>query len=649
VRACAEGRFTVCGIAGLWDLRAETPADALRESARRMVAPLAHRGPDDEGVWADPATGLALGHRRLSVIDLSPNGHQPMASPSSRYVTTFNGELYNFAELRDVLAGGHGVRFRGSSDTEVLLAACDQWGLDGALQRCNGMFAFALWDTSERALHLVRDRMGEKPLYYGWFGGTLAFGSEMRAVRAHTVAGARSEVDRDALSLFLRLNYVPAPWSIHRGVAKLPAATVLTVRSGDAEGAARPRSYWPLAEVVAEARSDGGTLGEEEATDRLDALLRDAVRIRMHADVPLGAFLSGGIDSSTVVALMQAQADRAVRTFTVGFGDRRLDESAHARAVARHLGTDHTEIHLSPDDALAIVPRLPDVYDEPFADPSQLPSVAISEVARRHVTVCLSGDGGDEVFGGYNRYTQGQRAWELLRPVPLPVRRAAAGALLAVPPAVLERLVPSAKAQKLAALLRVPSADAVYPALVSAWDDPAALVVGGGDADLGPVIGDGVPSQLDTLVERMMFLDSRSTLPDEMLAKVDRASMAASLEVRVPLLDPRVVRLAWALPLDMRIRDGRGKWLLRRVLHRYVPPVLVERPKTGFDPPIAEWLRGPLRAWAKDLLEPGRLAGEGYLRPGPVSRCWAEHLAGARNWDYRLWGVLMFQAWLERQ
>jgi asparagine synthase (glutamine-hydrolysing) len=637
----------MCGIAGCWRPQADVPADVLADTARRMTRPLGHRGPDDEGVWVDAAAGVALGHRRLSIVDLSPLGHQPMASASSRYVLSFNGELYNFPELRDELAG-RGHRFLGGSDTEVLLAACDEWGLDGALERFNGMFAFALWDHAQRVLHLVRDRLGEKPLYYGWVDGTLLFGSEMRALRAHPDAGGRLDVDRDALSLYLRLNYVPAPHSIYGGVAKLPAGTVLSVRAGDGPGTGtRPKSYWPLAEVVAKARSNPLELSEDEATDRLDVLLREAVRMRMHADVPLGAFLSGGIDSSTVVALMQAQADRPVRTFTVGFADPSLDESGHARLVAGHLGTDHTEVHVSPDMALALVPRLGEIYDEPFADPSQLPTIAISEVARRHVTVCLSGDGGDEVFGGYNRYTQGQRAWDVLGRVPLPARRLAAQALLAAPPAVLGRLVPAAKAQKLAALLRVGSADDVYPALVSAWDEPDSLVVGGCEPVFPPA--DGVPAQLEGLVDRMMFLDTLSTLPDEMLAKVDRASMSVALEVRVPLLDPRVVELAWALPPGLRIKDGKGKWLLRKVLYRYVPRDLVERPKIGFDPPIAEWLRGPLRPWAQELLDPERLQREGYLRPGPVGRCWAEHLSGARNWDYRLWAVLMFQAWLERQ
>jgi asparagine synthase (glutamine-hydrolysing) len=637
----------MCGIAGAWDPRAEQPVDALAAVVDRMTAAIGHRGPDDEGVWTDQAAGLGLGHRRLSIIDVSAEGHQPMVSGGGRYVVSFNGELYNFLALRDeLLVAGH--TFRGGSDTEVLLAACEAWGLGGALERCNGMFAFALWDRRERTLHLVRDRVGEKPLYYGRLGRHLVFGSELAALRAHPAGGAL-EVDRDALAAYLRLNYVPAPHSIYRGVYKLPAGTVLSLRAVDVHDLPAPQSYWPLGDVIAKARAGTGPPPSgDEATDRLDALLRDAVRMRMHADVPLGAFLSGGVDSSTVVALMQAQSDRPVRTFTVGFDDRRLDESGPAASIARHLGTDHTEIRMSPAAALEIVPRLPFVYDEPFADPSQLPTIAIAEVARRHVTVCLSGDGGDEVFGGYNRYTEGQRAWDLLARVPRPMRHGAARALLGIPAPVLGRFLPPAKAQKLADLLRVDSAAAVHTALVSSWADADALVVGGREPRPGPSDVD-LPDGLDGLAERMMFLDSLSTLPDEMLAKVDRASMSVALETRVPLLDPRVLEMAWGLPLSMRIRDRRGKWLLRQVLYRYVPRELVERPKTGFDPPVGQWLRGPLLDWASAMLEPSRLRREGYLRPDPVGRCWSEHLAGTRNWDYRLWAVLMFQAWLETQ
>lgn len=637
----------MCGIAGAWRLAADRPAEELEGLVGAMTLALRHRGPDDEGFWVDAGAGVALGHRRLSVIDLSAAGHQPMASASGRYLLTYNGELYNFQELLAQLSA-LGVRFRGHSDTEVLLAAFDRWGLKATLDRCNGMFAFGLWDTRERALHLVRDRMGEKPMYYGWVDGTLLFGSELGALRAHRRFRSAAEVDRDVLSLYLRLNYVPAPHSIYTGVAKLAAGTVLTVRAGDRPGGARPWSYWPFTDVVAGAIASRRSVSDPEATEELDRLLREAVRLRMHSDVPLGAFLSGGVDSSAVVALMQDQAQRPVRTFTVGFADPRLDESAAARAVARHLGTDHTEVELSPGAALDIVPRLPGIYDEPFADPSQLPTVAIAEVARRHVTVCLSGDGGDEAFGGYNRYTVGQRLWSRLRHVPRPVRSAAARGLLGVPPRVADRFLPAAKAQKLAAVLGVGSPADVYRALVSSWDDPDALVVGGHEPPWGPATAE-LPAGLDDVAEQMMFLDSVSTLPDEMLAKLDRASMTVALETRVPLLDHRVVEHSWGLPVGMRIKDRQGKWLLRQVLHRYVPRHLLEGPKRGFDPPVAEWLRGPLRPWAEELLGRSRLEREGFLQADVVTRCWSEHLAGARDWDYRLWGVLMFQSWLENQ
>ena len=643
----------MCGIAGLLDASRGTPAAELEAIALDMADTLHRRGPDDRGAWADAGAGVALASRRLAIVDLSPLGHQPMVSACGRFTVAYNGEVYNHRDLRAELEQA-GYEFRGQSDTEVLLAAVCVWGLDGTLARCNGMFAFALWDGEARVLHLVRDRLGEKPLYYGRVGRRLVFGSELKALRAHP--GFAPDVDRDALAAYLRLSYVPSPHTIYRGVHKLPPGTVLTIGPDLGSTLPVPRPYWSLAAAVAEATSKPFAGSAGDACDELDLLLRDAVASRMQADVPLGAFLSGGVDSSTVVALMQAQSDRPVRTFTIAMPAAGFDESREAIAVARHLGTDHTSVELTPADALALVPRLPELYDEPFADPSQLPTLLVSQVARRDVTVALSGDGGDEVFAGYNRHVLGRRLWHPLERVPRPVRAALGGALLRVPPSWWDRAAGGLprrasvrnagdKVQKLGALVGSPSASARYRALISQWPDPAALVVGGAEPRTVLTDASSWPPGLDT-TELMVYLDTAVSLPDDMLTKVDRASMGASLEARVPLLDHRVVELAWRLPLDLRIRGREGKWVLRRVLDRYVPGPLVGRPKMGFDPPLGEWLRGPLRDWAEGLLDARRLRDEGFIRPAPVRAAWDEHLSGRRNWDYRLWAILMFEAWL---
>jgi asparagine synthase (glutamine-hydrolysing) len=643
----------MCGIAGLLDPSRGTPAAELLAIALDMADTLHRRGPDDRGAWADAGAGVALASRRLAIVDLSPLGHQPMVSACGRFTVAYNGEVYNHRDLRSDLERA-GYDFQGQSDTEVLLAAVCVWGLDGALARCNGMFAFALWDREAQALHLVRDRLGEKPLYYGRVGGRLVFGSELKALRAHP--GFGPEVDRDALAAYLRLSYVPSPFTIYRGVQKLPPGTVLTVGPDLGTTLPAPRTYWSLATTVAEATSHPFDGSPEDACDELDLLLRDAVASRMQADVPLGAFLSGGVDSSTVVALMQAQSARPVRTFTIAMPAAGFDESREATAVARHLGTDHTSVELTPEDALALVPRLPELYDEPFADPSQLPTLLVSQVARRDVTVALSGDGGDEVFAGYNRHVMARRLWHPLERVPRPMRSALGGALLRVPPSWWDRAsgrLPARasvrnagdKVQKLGALLVSATSAEPYRALISQWPDPAALVVGGTEPRTLLTDAGCWPPGLDA-TELMVFLDTAVSLPDDMLTKVDRASMGASLEARVPLLDHRVVELAWRLPLDLRIRGREGKWVLRRVLDRYVPRPLVGRPKMGFDPPLGEWLRGPLRDWAEGLLDARRLRGEGYIEPAPVRAAWHEHLSGRRNWDYRLWAILMFEAWL---
>lgn len=637
----------MCGITGYWGDGA--PDSAI---ATRMASKIAHRGPDDSGVWTDDAAGLALAHRRLSILDLSPAGHQPIRSPCGRYVLVYNGEIYNHLELRAALEReGGAFAWRGHSDTETLLAALRHWGVQRALERLNGMFAFALWDSAERILFLARDRMGEKPLYYGRSNDTFLFGSELKALMAHP--RWNSQLDRDALTLYLRHNYVPSPWSIYRGIRKLPPAHFVAITDGG-RATAGTVCYWDVAKIAARGAVDDTP---EALADELDALLRDAIGRRMAADVPLGAFLSGGYDSTTVVALMQAQSARAVKTFTIGFHEKGYDEAKHARAVAKHLGTDHTELYVTPEEAMGVIPDLPNIYDEPFSDSSQIPTFLVSKLARQNVTVSLSGDGGDELFCGYERYNLGHRVWQKLGLLPRPARRALAALVRRAPGNVLDRMqralplrlqvsgLPD-RLPKLAEVLAHSDGQAFYRSLVSHAKDPAALVLGAREPETILSRPDALPS-LPGLREQMMLLDMLTYLPDDILTKVDRASMAVSLEARVPLLDHRLVEFAWRLPTDLKYRDGQGKWLLRQVLHRYVPRELMERPKMGFGVPIEHWLRGPLRDWAEELLDEKRLREEGIFDPGPIRRMWLEHLSGRRPWHFHLWDVLMFQAWLE--
>ncbi len=631
----------MCGIAGLVDFDRGTPADALGAAASRMAARLAHRGPDDAGVWVDEAAGVALAHRRLSILDLSPEGHQPMTSADDRWVVSFNGEVYNFVALRDELAAA-GDAFRGGSDTEVLLAAIARWGVEAAIRRLNGMFAVALWDRAARVLHLFRDRLGEKPLYYGVFGRTLLFGSELEALRAH--AAFEDRISPGALALYMRLNHVPAPHCIYEGVQKLPPGCRVEVHasSGRVE---EPRRYWSLFAAWTAGLDAPFRGSDAEASERLDALLRDAVAIRMHSDVPLGAFLSGGIDSTTVVAMMQARSARRIRTFTIGFTDPAFDEAPHARAVARHLGTDHTELYVSPEDALAVIPSLPRIHDEPFADSSQVPTFLVSRLARTAVTVSLSGDGGDEAFGGYQRYARTDRLWRALRLVPAGARTLladAAGALAGVglPSELARRL------NRLASVLPARDVNSMYLEMVFPhWQVPGRGVVVPGEPPT-PLSRAFAEIHGGRLVERLMLWDLLAYLPDDILVKVDRASMHVSLESRMPLLDHRVIELALSLPLRLKQRRGVTKWLLRRVLDRYVPAALVDRPKRGFQVPLDAWLRGPLGGWARDLLSPTLLARQGHLDAQVVGTALEQHLAGTHRWGPSLWVACMFQAWL---
>jgi asparagine synthase (glutamine-hydrolysing) len=626
-----------------------------------MANTIKARGPDDMGYWVDSDHRIALGHRRLSIVDLSPAGHQPMLSDSGRYVLIYNGEIYNHMDCRASLAAtGASLKWRGHSDTETLLAGFEVWGIQGMAERCVGMFAFAVWDKQTSTLTLGRDRLGEKPLYYGWQGtgqhASFLFGSEVKALKAHPAFAAG--IDRNALCLLMRHNYIPAPYSIYQGIAKLEAGCLLTVSLVQPE--LKIVRYWSAAAVATAGCSKPFEGTPTQAIDALEALLKSAVQQQMMADVPLGAFLSGGIDSSTVVALMQAQSSRPVKTFTIGFNEEGYNEAVHAKAVAKHLGTDHTELYVSPQQALEVIPLLPTLYCEPFSDSSQIPTFLVSQLARKQVTVSLSGDAGDELFCGYNRYLLADKLWQKLSVLPTGSRRLAAHSLTALSPSrwnlllgPMQGLLPSSlrqanlgdKLHKAAGVLASGDLDALYLGLVSHWSDPASVVIGGKEP--ATLLTGNAPA-LDGLddIQRMMALDALTYLPDDILVKVDRAGMGVSLEGRVPFLDHRVVEFAWTLPQSLKLRDGVGKWILRQVLYRHVPKELIERPKMGFGVPIGDWLRGPLRDWAEDLLDEARLRREGYFHPGPIREKWKEHLSGVRNWQYHLWDVLMFQAWL---
>jgi len=649
----------MCGIAGFIDARGASGAPT--RLLRAMGDAIVHRGPDGHGEFFDASSGVGLAHRRLAIIDLTVDGAQPMRSNSGRWVISFNGEIYNYRDLRRELTDAGYMQWRSQSDTEVLLVGVEQWGLHETLRRCNGMFAFALLDLQEKSLTLARDRFGEKPLYYGWAGDLFCFASELKALRV--LPGWIGEIDPVALGHLLRFAYVPAPHCIYRGLRKLPAGSSLTLRPGMTPGAQPvPRTYWSALEAAKLARQQPLVGSPDTIVSEVERALDRAVSMRMHADVPLGAFLSGGVDSSVVVASMQAQASQPVQTFSIGFTDQEFDESTHARAVARHLGTNHTELVVNPQEALEVIPRLPEIYDEPFADSSQIPTFLVAQLARRHVTVSLSGDGGDELFAGYNRHAWAPSVWRRIERVPLVARRAVARALLAVSPSTWDCIavaagfvlpaarqrLPGYKLHKLAGVLDSAGPEELYQRLTSFWHGRQLPVRQAGPGE-ALILHPELWPQGFSAAEMMMVVDAATYLPDDILSKVDRATMAVSLEARVPFLDPELYELAWRVPMDLKLRGGVGKWVLREVLYRRVPRDLIDRPKMGFGVPIAYWLRGPLRPWAEALLAPEALAKSGLLDPRPIRDGWARYLAGKAGNEYHLWNVLMFQAWLDHE
>ncbi len=629
----------MCGIVGVWGGVLDK-----RGVIQRSCANMRHRGPDSEGYWEDSAAELALGHVRLAILDLTEAGHQPMVSACERYVVVLNGEIYNHLELRDRLqAQGKAPSWRGHSDTETLVACFAAWGIETTLSLTVGMFAIALWDRQSRALSLMRDRMGEKPLYMGIAGDSFVFASELKALA--DMPGFNKDLDRRALALLVRHNYIPAPYSIYRSVQKLLPGTWVTLTQSDRRQRVIPcaQVYWSAQTVADQAALLPLSFdSDSDAVDGLEQVLGAAVKGQMISDVALGAFLSGGIDSSTVVALMQAQSSQPVKTFSIGFNEPAYNEAEHAKAVAQHLGTQHTELYVTAHDALAVVPRLASLYDEPFADSSQIPTVLVTQMAREHVTVALSGDGGDELLGGYSRYFRAQRWWDKRETVPPalrgPLSALGGGVGKALPDGPLKD-----QFEKLARLVSAEHAGRFYQQFVSYWKDSSDVVVG---AQIPSTLFD---AESDAGVfDRMTLLDTLTYLPDDILVKVDRAAMAVSLETRVPMIDHRVFEFARRLPLDYKVRDGQGKWLLRQLLYRHVPRSMVDRPKKGFSIPLAPWLRGPLKDWGAALLDPARLRQQGVFHAEPIARKWNEHQSGKHDWSTHLWSLLMTQAWLEK-
>ena len=645
----------MCGIAGIFKMGSLHVPEAQADLTR-MAAAISRRGPDDAGVWCDAEAGIGFSHRRLSIVDLSPLGHQPMTSASGRYTITFNGEIYNYQDIKAELSVG-GCRFRSTSDTEVLLAAVDRWGVAEALRKCIGMLAFGIWDRQERTLTLARDRFGEKPLYYGFFSRHLLFGSELNALRQHPAWSV--DIDRGALTLLLRHGFVPAPLSIYSQVKKVLPGQLLSVQVRNGEFGVSTQQFWDAKAEVEAARTRPLTGPDVVAT--MHELLKRSVSRQMVADVPVGAFLSGGVDSSLIVSLMQQQASQPVRTFSIGFTEKEFDESPYARSVAQHLGTQHTELIVSPRETLDVIPKLPSIYDEPFADSSQIPTYLISGLARSHVTVSLSGDAGDELFGGYSRYPEAIERWRALSKYPRPVRALGSQALEHMPRwlAAYAPMRRGGRANSLdaharqhimrerAIMMASGSLPEFYFSMISFCQRPSELVLSAREPTTKMSHPQEWPRALDDMMH-MMFVDAGFYMPDDVLVKVDRAAMAVSLETRVPFLDPDVARAAWRVPTQTHFTDGRGKWILRQILETYVPRQLIDRPKMGFQVPVAKWLRSELRPWADSLLAPARLRQEGIFDAAAVTRRWQEHQSGGVDWSFHLWGVLMFQAWQER-
>lgn len=643
----------MCGFSGFFDTGVITydPKSILFS----MGESISHRGPDDSGEWFDSACNLGFSHRRLSVLDISPAGHQPMTSLSGRFVLVYNGEIYNHLELRRLLKQStSNINFKGNSDTETLLFCFEAWGIEATAKSLRGMFAFSVWDNQKKSLVLVRDRAGEKPMYYGWKNNVFFFGSDLKAFKQHPKFNA--EINRGSISLLLRHNCIPAPYSIYKDIFKLESGCLLEITLSTRKS--KKWSYWSLNDVVSNSKFTGTP---DEAVSKLENLALDAVKGQMLSDVPIGAFLSGGVDSSTVVSLMQSQSFNPIKTFSIGFNEQKYNEAEYAKKIAKHLGTEHTEFYISSNDAMNVIPKLPELYSEPFSDSSQIPTFLLSELAKKDVTVSLSGDAGDELFCGYNRYMLTNRLWKSLSILPRNMRSSIAKVMMSIPLRKwddMSALIPGAKnlhdfggkIHKGASVLESKSIDELYLGLVSHFKDPGSFVING-DEPLTSLTGKNKIKSIESLnnVEKMMALDFLTYLPDDILTKVDRASMGVSLEARVPFLDHRIIEFAWSLPLSIKTKGGNSKWPLRQLLYKYVPKELIDRPKMGFSMPVDSWLRGPLRNWAEELLNEDRLCREGYFHSELVGQMWNEHILGKNNWQHQLWNILMFQAWLENE